>query len=174
MSEHDPPPDESVEEERNERFASVRRGYYPAQVDAFLVAIASRIRALEAELHELRVAPSSPAKDAPEGSAKRISMLGEVAEREVQEMIEEARAEAATIVSEAGIEADRITTDAQRAATRAVDEASEHLSQVEEEARRIPSDAAERRRQMVEETKVMQERLLRIAKELDLVVKDGA
>ena len=158
---------------QNERFASVRRGYYPAQVDAFLVAIASRIRALEAELHDLRVTPSHPAEDAPEDPAKRITMLGEVAEREVQEMIEEARAEAATIVSEAGIEADRITRDAERAATRAVDEASMHLTKVEEEARRIPSDVAERRRQMIEETQAMQERLVRIAKELDLMVKDG-
>ena len=44
---------------------------------------------------------------------------------------------------------------------------------MEAEARRIPSDVAQRRRQMIEETQAMQERLLRIATELDLVVKQG-
>ena len=161
-----------IEEQR--RFATVKRGYDRAQVDAFLVSIASSMEALEAGLHESRATPPSLPMQPPQGSVGRIEKLGEIAEREIEMMLEEARAEAATIVSEAGIEADRITTDAQRAATRAIDEATEHLSRMEEEARKIPSDVAERRRRMIEETRAMQERLLRIATELDLVVKDRA
>ncbi|MGZ5301802.1 MAG: DivIVA domain-containing protein [Actinomycetota bacterium] len=169
-AEFDPPLVEMVKRKRKRRFASAQGGFDPAQVDAFLVAIASGIEALEAKLHEFRVTPPSPAEDADEGSAKRLARLGEVAERAIEQMLVEAKAEAATIVSEARSEADLITRDAQGVATRPVDEARAFLTQVEEDARRISSNAAERRRQMVEEIRKMQERLLRIAKDLDLVV----
>jgi DivIVA domain-containing protein len=153
-----------------QRFSSVRRGYDSEQVDAFLVAIASRMEALEAELEELRATPPPSTEDAAEGSTKRVERFGEVAGREVERLLVEIKAEAATIVAEARTEADRITKDAQGVATRSVDEARAHLTQVEADARRIPSDIAERRRQVIEETQKMQERLVRIAKDLDLLL----
>ena len=165
--------DPSTEEKEQRRFATVKRGYDRGQVDAFLVSIASSIDALEAGLREFRARPSSAPTDVPHGTAERIEKFGEDAELEVEEMLEEARAEAAAIVAEAGDQADRITRDAQGAAVRSVEEASTDLTRMEAEARRIPSDVAQRRRQMIEETQAMQERLLRIATELDLVVKQG-
>ena len=105
--------DPSTEEKEQRRFATVKRGYDRAQVDAFLVSIASSIDALEAELREFRATPSSAPTEAPHGTAERIEKLGDDAEREVEEMLEEARAEAAAIVAEAGDQADRITRDAQ-------------------------------------------------------------
>jgi DivIVA domain-containing protein len=168
-----PPLVETLKKKPNRRFASVKGGFDAEQVDAFLVAIASSIEALETKSHELEVTAPPPAGDAAEGITKGIERIGEVVEREIKRMLAEARAEAATIVSEAGDAADGIRKDAEGDAARSVEEASMHLTQVEADARRIPSDAAERRRQMIEETQKMQERLLRIATELDLVVKGG-
>ena len=45
------------------------------------------------------------------------------------------------------------------------------LDRVDEETRTIPEAAEERRRQMTEETRMMQERLLSIAKALDSVLE---
>lgn len=166
------------------RFDSVRRGYDTAQVDAFLVRIASRIEALEEELHQFRVAAevpthgadlgqdlaASPAGDASDAYTKGITRLVAAGVREVEKMLAEAKAEAAGIVSEAGIEADRITRDAKSVATRSVDEARASLNQVEEDARRALSDVAERRRQMIEELRNMQEHLVSVAQDLDLML----
>ena len=110
----DPPLVEVIEKRPGQRFASVRRGVNPAQVDAFLVKIASRIDALETELHqepaevspegEDLIVPHSPAEDAAEGYTERIARLGMVVGvREVKRMLAEAKAEAATIVSEAKV-----------------------------------------------------------------------
>ena len=91
----------------------------------------------------------------------------------IEKMLAEARAEAAAIVAQAGEEADGIRRDAVGNAARSLEEARRYITQVDADARRIPSDAAERRQQMLEETQKMQERLLRIATELDLLVKGG-
>jgi vacuolar-type H+-ATPase subunit H len=184
-TEIDPPLVEVLKKKPGQRFASVRRGVDAAQVDAFLVKIASRIDALEAELQGVPVTPEVQPEgtgltvpyfpvEAEEGSgerySERIARLGMVGVREVEKMLAEAKAEAATIVSEAKGEADRITNDAQSEATRSVDDARAYLSQVEEDARKIPSDAAERRRRMIEEMRTMQESLQSIAKDLDMAV----
>jgi DivIVA domain-containing protein len=154
----------------DQRFSSVRRGYDPEQVDAFLVAIASNIEALEAELQRLRVTPPSSAEVAPEGPMKRSARLIEVGEREIERMLGEAKTEAATTVSEARSEADRVTNDARDTARRSVDEARAFLSQVEGDAAKMLSDVAERRRQMMGELQKMQEHLVSVARDLDLVL----
>jgi len=114
-TEVDPPLVEVIEKRPGQRFASVRRGVNPAQVDAFLVKIASRIDALETELHQepaevspegedvARVPAPAPAEDTSDGYTERIARLGDVGEREVKRMLAEAKAEAATIVSEAKV-----------------------------------------------------------------------
>lgn len=180
----DPPLVESDKKKSNRRFASVRRGYDPAAVDDFLVAITSRIDALETELHHERVTaevppqgtdlaqvpPLAPAEDASDGYTKRIARFGVVGLGEVERMLAEAKAEAATIVSEAGSEADRITREAQDWARRSVDGARAFLTKVEEDAGRMLSDIAERRREMIGEFRKMREHLLSVAQELDVVL----
>ena len=162
---------ETLKKKPNRRFSSVKGGFDAAQVDAFLVAIASSIEALQAQAKEAEVAPPPPAEVAAEGSSRAIERVGEVVAREIEKMLAEARGEAAAIVAQAGEEAEGIRKDAEGHAARSLEEASRYLTQVDADARRIPSDAAERRQQMIEETQKMQERLLRIATELDLVVK---
>ena len=74
------------------------------------------------------------------------------------------------IRSDAETEADRITNEARDEARVAIDEVQAFLDRVDEETRTIPAAAEERRRQMTEETRMMQERLLSIAKALDSVL----
>jgi DivIVA domain-containing protein len=180
----DPPLAESDKKKRNQRFASVRRGYDPTQVDDFLMTIASRIEALETEMHQepisaeatpqgtdpAEVLPRPAAENGSEGYTQRIARLGAVGEREIERMLAEAKAEAPTIVAEARSEADRIMKDAQSEARRSVEEARAFLTQVDVDARGMLSGVTERRRQMIEELRKMQEHLVSVAQELDLVV----
>ena len=92
-------------------------------------------------------------------------------EREVAKMLADAKAEAAMIRSEAETEANRIRNEARDEARVAIDEVQAFLDRVDEETRTIPAAAEERRRQMTEETRMMQERLLSIAKALDSVLE---
>lgn len=179
----DPPLVEIVKRKKGERFASVRRGYDSAQVDALLSAIVSRIEALEMELQQSRVTADvprmgeDPARVSPpssssgaEANTEHMDRLSSVALRELQRMVADAKTEAATIVSVAAGEVDRITGDAQGAARRSVDEARAFLIEVEEDARRTLSDVAERRRQMTEGLRKMQEHLVSVAQDLDIVL----
>lgn len=186
-AELDPPLVESGKKKQSRRFASVRRGYDPTQVDEYLTAIASRVEALEKKLREHRVTaevspeaadpapvPSPSAEeDGSERYTARIARLGEVGVREVEAMLAEAKAEAATILSEGRGEADRIMRDAQEAAKRSVEEARSFLNQVEGDARVAVSGVADRRRQMIEELRIMQERLMNVAQELGRVINPG-
>jgi DivIVA domain-containing protein len=183
-AEPDPALVESVKKEPGQRFASVRRGYDRAEVDDFLVALASKIEALETALQHERViadvrpqgvdpanAPSSsPAGQPLDRHAERISRLGVVVEREVEKMRAETKAEAATILAEGRSEADRIRSDAEGGAKRSIEEARAFLIQVEEEAGRMLSGVAERRRQINAELQKMQEHLLGVARDLDLML----
>jgi hypothetical protein len=44
------------------------------------------------------------------------------------------------------------------------------LDQVDEDTRRIPAEAEEQRRQMIEDTRAMQQQLMKVAKALDSVL----
>lgn len=173
-AELEPPLVEIVKTAEGRRFGSVRRGYDPEQVDAFLLAIASSIEAIETELQQLRVTAEAPSRgedveDTSDASTKRMSRLAEVGLREVERMLAEAKAESATIVAEAKAEADRTMGDAQRVAKRSVGEARAFLDQVEEDAKALVSGADEHRRRMIDEVRTMQERLVNVAQALELV-----
>jgi hypothetical protein len=174
-----PPLAEILKRKQGRRFDRVRHdGKDPAQVDAFLVAIASGIEGLEAELDRLRATPevSSEGTDlivpppAPEeeseGSAERIGRIGAVMEREIEQMLADARAQAATTESEAREEADRIRNDAKDAARLSIDEARSFLTQAERDAEEMQSGVAERRRQLMEDFQKMKEVLERVTQAL--------
>jgi cell division septum initiation protein DivIVA len=173
-AELEPPLAEIIKRRHGTMFETVRRGYVPSQVDVFLVSVATGIDAREQELRELRSPVGHAAQkygtDEASDSSKRLARLVEVGEREVEQMREEANAEAAKIRSDARREAGRVTREARDEATQAVDEVQAFLDQVDEDTRRIPAEAEQRRRQMIEETRAMQERLMKIAKALDSVL----
>jgi cell division septum initiation protein DivIVA len=184
----DPSLVESVtKKKRGQRFASVRHGLDTNGVDDFLVTIASRIEALEAELHEVRATVEDPSRAAdleqalppppalveevPDHAIGRIARLGVVGEREISRMLGDAKAEAATIVAEARSEADRIRADAQAGARRSVEEARAFIGQMQADAGMMLSDVAEQRRTVRAELLRMQRHLVNVANDLDLVLK---
>lgn len=174
-AEVEPPLAEIVKRRHGTWFETARRGYAPSQVDVFLESIVTAIDSREQVLRDHRspgtdVGQGTDPDDA-SGSSKRVARLVKVGEREVERMRQEAGSEAATIRSDAQTEADRITKEARDDATRAVDEVQAFLDQVDEDTRRIPAEAEEQRRQMIEETRMMQERLLKVAKALDNVLE---
>jgi DivIVA domain-containing protein len=173
------PPSTEDETKRSRRFASVRRGYDPSEVDVFLTSIASKIEALETAIKQKRVAaerehvdPASSPQGGPDnGYTERMTRFGMVGVREVENMLEEAKAEAASIVEEARSEADRIKREAEDSSRGSVAEARTFLTQVELDAGEVLSGIQERRREMIEELRATQERLLSVAQELSHVVK---
>jgi cell division septum initiation protein DivIVA len=180
-AELEPPLVEILEKDQGRRFRRVRHGSDREQVDAFLVAIASSIEALETELDRSRarpqipsggedlVAPPPPAKEPSEGSTERIEKLAAAVERDIERMLEDAKTQAATTVSEAREEADRITSDARDAARQSIDEARSFLMHTERDAEEMQSGAAERRRQMMQELLKMRELLVSVAQALEVV-----
>lgn len=185
-----PPIVEIVKRAPTRRFASVRHGLNYAQVDDVLMAILSRIEALQVELQrpqdtaevpsnggdteDARSASTSPAEDVSDPRTERVARFSAVGEREAARMLAEAKVEASAILAEAGSEVDRIRSEAQAGAGRSVDEARAFLTHVEEDARRMLSDVAVRRRQMTEELKKMQEHLVSVAQDLDVMLSSGA
>ncbi len=177
------PPIERDKKKRKRRFPSVKGGFDPAQVDDFLAAIASSIEALQTELQKGRAAEEVPSDadpreaaplpaegDGSDGLSERIARVATVSEREVDRMLAEAKAEAATIVSEAASEADRIRSDAREEADRSFEEARTYLTRMEEDASEMLSHVAEERQQTVEELRETQERLRRVAQDLDALL----
>jgi len=174
-------PLESNKNTPSRRFASVRRGYDPSEVDDFLTSIATRIEALETAMLDRaaerldRADPASSAEDgSDDGYTERMARLGMVGVREVENMLAEAKVEAAAIVAEARSEADRIKVDAQIEARGSVAEARSFLTKVEQDAAMALSGIQDRRRQMTDELRRTQEHLLSVAQELHDMLKPEA
>lgn len=168
-AESDPPLVEGVKMPPTPRFPTVRRGYDPDQVDAFMVAIATTMKDIQAKLRESRNA-TEEADAAPDGTTARMARFGDAGERHIREMLTHQRAEAQSIVAAAKAEADRLVGQAKRDAASSIDDARAFLDRVDEDARRISAETAARQRRTTEEIQAMQDRLLRIAGDLDRVL----
>jgi DivIVA domain-containing protein len=160
------PGDERPDEPRP-TFGSVRRGYDPKEVDAFLAQVASSIRSLEARSRQA-------ARDAPEDDddrlAERFARILAVQEQETETLLRQAHAEASEMAAEAKRDADRIRSAAQDAAERGIAEAGAFRERATEEADQVRSNLVERRRAMVEELPRIQARLLTFLEEIEVTL----
>jgi DivIVA domain-containing protein len=183
----------SAEQIRRREFATVRRGYDPQQVRAYLTSIANQVGTLEHELSELRLASGSAAAradrdvaapaSAPEGSApaedpydalsKRFANLIEMADQEADRILENARSEAQSTVEQARSDADRIRVDAQARAEEAKQEGSELLEHAKLESDRILSTLVDKRRTLVSQLDEMRSTLMTVADELTVSIEDA-
>jgi cell division septum initiation protein DivIVA len=128
-------------------FATVPRGYDPAQVLEYvtrltdhLASLATEVRRLQAELSQRDVAPKEQAatgQDQYEGLGARVADLIRTFDQDVARFRQDAEAEAGRIVAEARSEADRIKQEAQRLHGEAAAEAE----RVQAEGDRIRLDA---------------------------------
>ena len=176
----------SAEQIRRREFATVRRGYDPQQVRAYLTSIANQVGTLEHELSQLRleagsaaartetvfVAPAAttaeptPAPDPYDALSKRFATLIEMADQEAEHILSNARDEAQRAVDEARSEADRIRVDAQARAEETRQESTDLLEHAREESDRVLSGLADRREGLMTQLDEMRTKLLAVAEDL--------
>lgn len=188
----------SAEQISRREFATVRRGYDPQQVRAYLTSIATQVGTLERELSQLRLeagsaaarseprseqsteraktpapGPAAPSADHYEALSKRFATLIEVADQEAERILENARSDAARTLDEATSEADRIRVDAQAHAEEARQQGTDLLERAKTESDRLLSGLADRRRGLVEQLQEMQGKLIAVAGDLAGPIEDA-
>ena len=176
----------SAEQIRRREFATVRRGYDPQQVRAYLTSIANQVGTLEHELSQFRLeagsaaartetvrvmpapAPAEPAAQADpyDALSKRFATLIEMADQEAEHILSNARDEAQRAVDEARSEADRIRVDAQARAEETRQESTDLLDHAREESDRVLTRLADRRLGLMTQLDEMRTKLLAVAEDL--------
>jgi DivIVA domain-containing protein len=183
----------SAEQIRRREFATVRRGYDPQQVRAYLTSIANQVGTLERELSQLRLevgsaaartdpmaAPpatpgtATPSEDPYDALSRRFATLIEMADQEAERILENARSGSEQALEEARSEADRIRVDAQAHAEEARQEGTDLLERARTESNRLLSGLAERRRGLVGQLEEMRTKLLTVAEDLAGPIEDAA
>ncbi|MBA3738574.1 MAG: DivIVA domain-containing protein [Actinobacteria bacterium] len=184
----------SAEQIRRREFATVRRGYDPQQVRAYLTSIANQVGTLERELSQLRLEVGSsaaarseqmagPAMAAPDATSsadpydalsKRFANLIEMADQEADRILENARSESTRALDEARSEADRIRVDAQAHAEGARQEGTDLLERAKTESDRLLLGLAERRRGLVTQLEEMRGKLIEVADDLAAPIEEAA
>jgi DivIVA domain-containing protein len=197
MSDLDLPWLPSADQIRRRKFATVRRGYDPDQVDDYLKQVAEQVEALETDLRDERLATvrQAPAAQTTEQTAtehapiamsaapavsmedenaaydrisKRFATVLRAADEEAQKLIEQARAQATKLVDDARAEADRIRVDAQANAEQAKSASAAELQRAREEADRVLGGLEQRRESLLGQMHEMQSRLLAVAQNLEI------
>jgi DivIVA domain-containing protein len=169
---------------RRRDFGTVRRGYDPQEVRAYLQSIARQVEILEGELSRLRDEAASAAarseqmaesattydpasgEDPYDALSKRFATLIEMADQEAEKILEEARSEATQTLGQAAREADRIRVSAQAFAEETRKEVAELLGRARTESGRVLSGLAERRRSLVTQLEDMRGKLVAVAEDL--------
>lgn len=163
----------SGEQIRQWEFATVRRGYDPNQVRAYLVALAAHVEALErsladargriAELETAPAAPAEPADVAYERLSKRFAGVLATADTEAEQIVEQARDEAARIKAEAQARAEEVRI-----------RSSQSLVAAQQESDRMLANLSERREAMLRQLHEMQSRLLSVADDLEVAIQPSS
>jgi cell division initiation protein len=202
MSDLDLPLLPSADQIRRRKFATVRRGYDPDQVDDYLKQVAEQVEALETDLRDERLnaarqppsgaeapaerpaamtmtaPPTAAAAETEEAAYERISKrfasVLKSADEEAQKLIEQARAESTKVLEDARAEADRIRVDAQANAEQARTTSAEELAKAREEADRVLGGLEQRRESLLGQMHEMQSRLLAVAQNLEIPDADQA
>src|SRR3954451_2764184 len=197
MSDLDLPLLPSADQIRRRKFATVRRGYDPDQVDDYLKQVAEQVEALETDLRDERLnaarqrpsgaeapaeqaaammAPATVASSsAPETEeaaydriSKRFASVLKSADAEAQKLIDQARAEATKLMADARAEADRIRVDAQANAEQARATSAAELAKAREESDRLLGGLEQRRESLLGQMHEMQSRFLAVAQNLEI------
>jgi DivIVA domain-containing protein len=169
---------------RRRDFGTVRRGYDPQEVRAYLGSIARQVEILEGELSRLRdeaasaaarseeMADSATTYDTESGEdpydalSKRFATLIEMADQEAEKILEDARSEATQTLGQAAREADQIRVSAQAFAEETRQEVADLLGRAKTESGRMLSGLAERRRSLVTQLEDMRGKLVEVAEDL--------
>ena len=156
----------SGEQIRQREFATVRRGYDPEQVRAYLVTLAARVDSLERDLAEAQTRLRD-AESAPVAAATTEEDPYEQISRRFASVLESADAEAERVVEQARSEAERIKHEAKARAEEARIAGSQALTDAREESDRMLATLAERREAMLGQLHEMQSHLLVMTHDLE-------
>jgi DivIVA domain-containing protein len=148
-------------------FGSVRRGYDPREVDAFLTSVVSGIKTLEAKVREL---PEDMPEEVDDRLAERFARILMVQEQEAEDILAEAHLDADAMVAAAKQEAERILTEGQDAAKRSIQEATAFRRRAVEESDQLRADLVERRRETIANLPKVQQRLLAFLHEVQAML----
>ena len=133
----------SADQIRRREFVTIRRGYDPDQVRAYLEQLADQMEVMRSMVREARSeaetavrAAAEPRMDPYEQLAARVSNVIREADGAAEKIRAEALTDADHLTSQARAEADRISTDAQARAEEARERADSALRAAREEADR--------------------------------------
>jgi DivIVA domain-containing protein len=164
----------SADQIRRREFVTIRRGYDPDQVRAYLEQLADQMEVMRSMVNEARSdaltavrAAAEPRIDPYEKLAARVSNVIREADGAAEKIRAEAQSDADQLTGQARAEADRIRTDAQARAEEARERADTAVRVAREETDRTIAGLATRRDALVGQIASMQERLLGVAHDLE-------
>jgi cell division initiation protein len=164
----------SAEQIRRREFVTIRRGYDPDQVRAYLERLADQIelmrvllRDAQAEAETASRTTSQPRQDPYEQLGERVASVIREADHVAETIRGEAHRDADQVTREARADADRLRTDAQSKAEEARARADAAVRIARDEADRTIAGLATRRDALVDQLASMQERLIGVAHDLE-------
>jgi DivIVA domain-containing protein len=164
----------SAEQIRRREFVTIRRGYDPDQVRAYLVQLADQIelmrvllRDAQAEAQTARRTTEQPRQDPYQQLGERVASVIREADHVAEAITGEAHRDAERVTREARADADRIRTDAQSKAEEARSRAETAVRTARQEADRTIAGLSTRRDALVDQIASMQERLIGVARDLE-------
>ena len=164
----------SAEQIRRREFVTIRRGYDPDQVRAYLVQLADQIelmrvllRDAQAEAQTARRTTEQPRQDPYQQLGERVASVIREADHVAEAITGEAHRDAERVTREARADADRIRTDAQSKAEEARSRAETAVRTARQEADRTIAGLSTRRDALVDQIASMQERLMGVARDLE-------
>jgi DivIVA domain-containing protein len=164
----------SADQIRRREFVTIRRGYDPDQVRAYLEQLADQMDVMRSMVNEARSeattavsAAAEPKVDPYEQLAARVSNVIREADGAAEKIRAQAQSDADQLTGHARVEADRIRTDAQAHAEEARERADTAVRVAREEADRTIAGLATRRDALVGQLASMQQRLLGVAHDLE-------
>jgi DivIVA domain-containing protein len=164
----------SAEQIRRREFVTIRRGYDPDQVRAYLGQLADQIelmrvllRDAQAEAQTVRQTTARPRQDPYQQLGERVASVIREADHVAETITSEAHRDAERVTREARADADRIRTDGQAKAEEARSRAEAAVRTAREEADRTIAGLSTRRDALVDQIASMQERLIGVARDLE-------
>jgi DivIVA domain-containing protein len=164
----------SAEQIRRREFVTIRRGYDPDQVRAYLEQLADQVELMRVLLRDAQAeaaaavrTTSAPRQDPYELLGERVASVIREADHVAETIRGEAHREAEQVTREARADADRIRTDAQAKGEEARARADAAMRTAREEADRTIAGLATRRDALVDQLASMQERLIGVARDLE-------
>ena len=164
----------SAEQIRRREFVTIRRGYDPDQVRAYLEQLADQMELMRVLLRDAQAEAetavrtiSQPRQDPYQQLGERVASVIREADHVAESIRGEAHRDAEQVTREARADADRIRTDAQSKGEEARARADAAVRTAREEADRTIAGLATRRDALFDQLASMQERLIGVAHDLE-------